>query len=137
MISRMQRDLSDSSAIRNMGAALGHSGLALASARRGLSRVSPDREVMAAELDAAVGGPRRGHPDGDAPLWPAGAVRAAQGPDPRSVRHRRGGPRRSCAAWDCRPTPKSRLVALTPAGYVGLAAELVAVGPPKDNPARA
>ena len=28
MISRMQRDLSDSSAIRNMGVALGHAGLA-------------------------------------------------------------------------------------------------------------
>ncbi len=51
MISRMQRDLSDSSALRNMGLALGHSGLALASARRGLARVSPTPEVMAAELD--------------------------------------------------------------------------------------
>ena len=41
MISRMQRDLSDSSAIRNMGVAIGHSGLAVASARRGLARVTP------------------------------------------------------------------------------------------------
>src|SRR6202044_2009502 len=40
MISRMQRDLSDSSAIRNMGTALGHAGLALTSARRGLARVN-------------------------------------------------------------------------------------------------
>ena len=45
MISRMQRDLSDSSAIRNMGAALGHSGLAVAAARRGLARVSPGRRT--------------------------------------------------------------------------------------------
>ncbi len=51
MISRMQRDLSDSSALRNMGVALGHSGLALRAARRGLARVSPAAEVMAAELD--------------------------------------------------------------------------------------
>ncbi len=50
MVSRMQRDLSDSSALRNMGLAIGHSGLAVASARRGLARVSPRPDVMAAEL---------------------------------------------------------------------------------------
>lgn len=52
MISRMQRDLSDSSAIRNLGVAIGHSGLAIRSARRGLARVAPDAAVMAAELDS-------------------------------------------------------------------------------------
>ncbi len=51
MISRMQRDLSDSSAIRNMGVALGHSGLALASARRGLGKTHAAPEVMQAELE--------------------------------------------------------------------------------------
>ena len=51
-VSRMQRDLSDSSAIRNMGTAVGHSGLALLAARRGLSKISPDPLVMATELDA-------------------------------------------------------------------------------------
>src|SRR6202044_1176344 len=51
MISRMQRDLSDSSAIRNMGTAVGHSGVAVAAARKGLAKVSPSPEVMAAELD--------------------------------------------------------------------------------------
>ncbi|MDQ2724417.1 MAG: adenylosuccinate lyase [Actinomycetota bacterium] len=52
MVSRMQRDLSDSSALRNLGVALGHSGLAIRSARRGLGRVAPDPAVMAAELDS-------------------------------------------------------------------------------------
>jgi adenylosuccinate lyase len=51
MISRMQRDLSDSSALRNMGVAIGHSGLAIASARRGLAKVSPDPDIMEAELE--------------------------------------------------------------------------------------
>lgn len=52
MVSRMQRDLSDSSAIRNIGVAVGHSGLALAAARKGLAKISPDPAVMEAELDA-------------------------------------------------------------------------------------
>jgi adenylosuccinate lyase len=51
MVSRMQRDLSDSSAIRNVGVAVAHSGLALRSARRGLGRIAPAPEVMAADLD--------------------------------------------------------------------------------------
>ena len=37
-ISRMQRDLSDSSALRNIGSAFGYSGLAVLSARRGMAR---------------------------------------------------------------------------------------------------
>jgi adenylosuccinate lyase len=52
MISRMQRDLSDSSAIRNVGVALGHSGLALRSTLRGLGRIAPAPDAMAATLDA-------------------------------------------------------------------------------------
>ncbi|MDQ2726701.1 MAG: adenylosuccinate lyase [Actinomycetota bacterium] len=52
MVSRMQRDLSDSSALRNVGVAIGHSGLAIRSARRGLGRVAPAPAVMAAELDS-------------------------------------------------------------------------------------
>ena len=49
MVSRIQRDLSDSSAIRNMGVALGHAGLALRSARAGPGPDRPRREVMAAD----------------------------------------------------------------------------------------
>jgi adenylosuccinate lyase len=50
MVSRMQRDLSDSSALRNMGVAVAHSGVAVAGARRGLSKLQPSPEVMASEL---------------------------------------------------------------------------------------
>ncbi len=50
-ISRMQRDLSDSSALRNIGTAFGYSGLAVLSARRGLARSTPDLAVLAADLE--------------------------------------------------------------------------------------
>ena len=52
-VSRMQRDLSDSSALRNIGSAFGYSGLALLSARRGVARATPDPAVLAADLDGA------------------------------------------------------------------------------------
>jgi len=52
-VSRMQRDLSGSSVLRNLGSAFGYSGLAVASARRGLARTSPDPGAMAADLEAS------------------------------------------------------------------------------------
>ncbi len=51
-VSRLQRDLSDSSALRNIGSAFGYSGLAIHAARRGLGRVTPAPDVLAADLDA-------------------------------------------------------------------------------------
>ena len=50
-ISRLQRDLTDSSAIRNVGSAIGHSYLAIKSALRGISRVSIDREAIKKDLE--------------------------------------------------------------------------------------
>ena len=49
----MQRDLSDSSALRNIGSAFGYSGLAVVSARRGMARTSPDTGALSADLDGA------------------------------------------------------------------------------------
>jgi adenylosuccinate lyase len=51
-VSRWQRDLSDSTVLRNLGVALGHSALAWRSALRGLDRIEPDCARMAADLDA-------------------------------------------------------------------------------------
>lgn len=51
--SRLQRDLSDSSALRNFGVAIAHSYLALLSAERGLSKVEADRGALAGDLDDA------------------------------------------------------------------------------------
>ena len=52
-ISRMQRDLSDSSTLRNVGIAFGYSGLAAVSARRGLSRSTVDSRALEADLEGA------------------------------------------------------------------------------------
>jgi adenylosuccinate lyase len=48
-VSRLQRDLSDSSALRNIGVAVGHSLIAIEAARRGLGRLALD--PAAAERD--------------------------------------------------------------------------------------
>ncbi len=50
--SRWQRDLTDSSAQRNIGVGLGHSVLALDNLRRGLGQIDAAPEVLAADLDA-------------------------------------------------------------------------------------
>lgn len=52
-ISRLQRDLSDSSALRNMGAGIAHSVLALRSTLRGLGKLSVDREALARDLESS------------------------------------------------------------------------------------
>jgi adenylosuccinate lyase len=52
-ISRLQRDLSDSSALRNIGSAFGYLGLAVVSARRGVARTAPDPSALADDLDQA------------------------------------------------------------------------------------
>jgi adenylosuccinate lyase len=51
-VSRLQRDLSDSTVRRTFGTALGHSLVAWTSLQRGLSRIAPDEERLKAELSA-------------------------------------------------------------------------------------
>lgn len=124
MVSRMQRDLSDSSAIRNMGVAVGHSGLALTAARKGLAKVSPAPEVMAEELDRQW----------EVLAEPIQTVMRRYGlPDPyeRLKDLTRG---HTVTAEDVRAFVKGlelpadateRLMELTPGGYIGLATDLV------------
>ncbi|MBM4218555.1 MAG: adenylosuccinate lyase [Gammaproteobacteria bacterium] len=50
-VSRWQRDLTDSTVMRNLGAAFGHASLAWRSAHAGLARIEPDAARMAADLD--------------------------------------------------------------------------------------
>jgi adenylosuccinate lyase len=50
-ISRFQRDLSDSTVLRNIGAAVGYSLLAYDSLDKGLSKLEVDRSVIENELD--------------------------------------------------------------------------------------
>lgn len=50
-ISRMQRDLTDSTTLRNQGVALGHSYLALQNILKGLSRITVNKIQMTIELN--------------------------------------------------------------------------------------
>ncbi|MCH7613181.1 MAG: adenylosuccinate lyase [Candidatus Marinimicrobia bacterium] len=50
-ISRMQRDLTDSTTLRNQGVALGHSYLALQNILKGLNRITIEKGLMSAELN--------------------------------------------------------------------------------------
>lgn len=50
-VSRMQRDLTDSTTLRNQGVALGHSYLGLNNVLKGLNRITVNKVQMSAELD--------------------------------------------------------------------------------------
>jgi adenylosuccinate lyase len=52
-ISRWQRDLTDSTVLRNMGVALGYSVLGLDSLAKGLDKLETNEAALAADLDAA------------------------------------------------------------------------------------
>ncbi|HEX2198941.1 MAG TPA: adenylosuccinate lyase [Burkholderiales bacterium] len=122
-VSRWQRDLSDSTALRNLGNALGHSLLGYASCLRGLAKLEADRGRLAADLDAnwevlseAVQQVMRRHgvPDAYEKL--------------KAISRGRRLDRRELAAFiralPIPPGAKKRLLALTPATYTGLAADL-------------
>ena len=126
MVSRMQRDLSDSSALRNVGVAVAHSGLALQAARRGLGRVDPAPEVMAAELDGQW----------EVLAEAAQTVMRRYGlPQPyerlkdltRGARFGADELREFVRGLGLPAEAEARLLTLTPASYTGLAEELVAL----------
>lgn len=50
-ISRWQRDLSDSTVLRNIGVAIGHTVLAYQSTSKGLNKVAPNIEVLESDLE--------------------------------------------------------------------------------------
>ena len=52
-LSRLQRDLSDSTVVRNLGVALGHALVAWTELSKGLDKLSPDGRRMAQELNSA------------------------------------------------------------------------------------
>jgi adenylosuccinate lyase len=51
-ISRLQRDLTDSTVLRNLGVPLGHTLIALTSLQRGLDKLALDEEVLRRDLEA-------------------------------------------------------------------------------------
>jgi adenylosuccinate lyase len=52
-VSRWQRDLTDSTVLRNLGVAFGHALIAWGALLRGLSKIAPDEERIAQDLDRA------------------------------------------------------------------------------------
>lgn len=50
-ISRFQRDLTDSTVLRNLGVAIAHGELAYASLIRGMAKIAPNADAIAADLD--------------------------------------------------------------------------------------
>ncbi|PPL17203.1 adenylosuccinate lyase [Microterricola pindariensis] len=128
--SRLQRDLTDSSAQRNIGVGFGHSMLALDNIQRGLGEIDLAREVLLADLDA------NWEILGEAIQTVIRAEVAAGRSnieDPYAMlkeltRGKRIGQAELVAfvsGLDIGDAAKDRLLALTPAGYIGLANELV------------
>ncbi|MFY9316816.1 MAG: adenylosuccinate lyase [Burkholderiales bacterium] len=122
-VSRWQRDLSDSTALRNAGSALGHTLLAYGACLRGLARLEADPRRMAEDLEAnwevlteAVQQVMRRH-------GVAGAYEKLKA----LARGKRLDRKQLAAFVRGLPIPaadRQRLLALTPATYTGLAARL-------------
>jgi adenylosuccinate lyase len=122
-VSRWQRDLSDSTAQRNVGTALGHTLLAYTSCLRGLAKLEADPARLAADLESnwevlaeAVQQVMRRHGVPDA----YDKLKAIS----RGKRLDRSQLAAFVKALPIPPEAKKRLLALTPANYTGLAAEL-------------
>jgi adenylosuccinate lyase len=123
-ISRWQRDLSDSTVLRNMGVALGYALLGFVSCRNGLARLEVEPARIAADLDA----------NWEVLAEPIQTVMRRYGaPNPYEqlkalTRGKSGMTRESLHAFiDGLAIPvdaKARLKALTPATYIGNAAKL-------------
>ena len=122
-ISRWQRDLTDSTVLRALGTAFGHSLIAFDSLARGLGKLSVNPERLAADLDAAwevLAEPvqtvmrRHGLPN---PYEQLKALTRGHGIDQAALRE-------FVASLDLPADAKERLAKLTPATYVGLAEAL-------------
>ena len=123
-ISRWQRDLSDSTVLRNVGVAFGHTLLGFVSCGDGLSRLAVDPARLAADLDA----------NWEVLAEPIQTLMRRYGvPNPYEqlkalTRGKDGITRESLHAFIAGlaipAEAKARLLALTPAGYIGNAAAL-------------
>jgi adenylosuccinate lyase len=122
-VSRWQRDLSDSTVLRNVGVAAGHSLLAIDSLLVGLRKLEPDAASMQAELDDSwqiLGEAiqtvmrRFGHADAYEQLKAL----------TRGLSISRDDLQRFLQSVDLPASERSRLLALSPAAYTGDAARL-------------
>ncbi|HMB56322.1 MAG TPA: adenylosuccinate lyase [Arenimonas sp.] len=122
-ISRWQRDLTDSTVLRALGTAFGHSLIAIDALMRGLGKLSANPERLATDLDAAwevlaepVQTVMRRY-DLPNPYEQLKALTRGQGITEAAMRE-------FVAGLDLPADAKARLLALTPGGYVGLAEAL-------------
>ena len=122
-VSRWQRDLTDSTVLRNMGVALGYSVLALDSLSRGLAKLKLNTAALAADLDGAwevmaeavqTVMRRHGLPE------PYEQLKAFTRGQPMTRELMQG----FVHELDLPADEKTRLLAMTPASYIGLAAAL-------------
>jgi adenylosuccinate lyase len=122
-VSRWQRDLTDSTVLRNVGVAFGHTLLAWDACLRGLGKLEVDEARLAADLDACW----------EVLAEPVQTVMRRYGvPNPyeqlKDLTRGKGITPEALAAFvDQLPIPpeaRARLRSMTPASYIGKAAEL-------------
>jgi adenylosuccinate lyase len=122
-ISRWQRDLTDSTVLRNLGVAFGHSVLAYRSLSLGLSKLELNEEALRADLDQAwevLAEPiqtvmrRYGVPNAYERLKDITRGRTVTAEALHAL----------IGQLDIPEPERQRLLAMTPASYVGMAAEL-------------
>jgi len=123
-ISRWQRDLTDSTVLRNLGVALGHAMLGWTALRQGLAKLDVDENRIAADLDSnwevlaeAIQTIMRRHGLPEPYEQLKALTRGKTGMTRESLRA-------FIAGLALPADAESRLLALTPATYVGLAARL-------------
>ena len=122
-VSRWQRDLSDSTALRSIGSAFGHCLVAWDSACRGIGKIAVDTDRIGSDVDAA---------------WEVLSeavqtiLRAGGAPEPyEQLKRLTRGQHLDESAYralldglDLSPGDRDRLLRLTPAEYTGLAAQI-------------
>ncbi|WP_109126793.1 adenylosuccinate lyase [Dyella sp. C11] len=122
-ISRWQRDLTDSTVLRALGTAFGHTMVALESLKKGLGKLTVNADRLAADLDASwevlaeavqTVMRRYGLPE---PYEQLKALTRGQGITKDSMRT-------FITGLDLPADAKQRLLDLTPGGYIGLAEPL-------------
>jgi len=123
-VSRLQRDLSDSTVRRTFGAALGHTLLAWKNLLRGMGRIAPDEEKLKVELEAHWEVVSEG---AQTILRAAGRSDAYE-----SLKQQTRGQTLTeadyqswCEAINVSEDVRNRLKSLSPASYLGLATRLV------------
>jgi adenylosuccinate lyase len=123
-VSRLQRDLTDSTVLRNMGTAFGYSLIAYRASLKGLSKLTLNRERLAADLDRAwevLAEPiqtvmrKAGI---DAPYEKLKALTRGQAVTQATIRA-------FLETLDLPAADKARLIALSPSTYIGIANQLV------------